>query len=110
MTLAAATLSLHLPPTSFLKLRTSIIKPWVVSRQDEDEVTILGFGWVEWTVRDVFGRTAVVRTQAYLIPEGRIRLFSSQSYFQENKAGSLFQRQHTAKLWFSIINPRAISR
>ena len=59
--------------------------------KDEDEVSIIGYGWVEWTVRDVFGRTAVVRTQAYLIPEGRIRLFSSQSYFQENQAGSLFQ-------------------
>ena len=57
----------------------------------DDEVMIIGVGWVEWTVRDVFGRTAVIRTKAYLVPQGRIRLFSSQAYFQENKKGSLLQ-------------------
>ena len=46
-------------------------------------VSIEGMGWVEWQVKDVFGKVGVIRTQAYFIPDAKIRLLSSQTYFQE---------------------------
>ena len=56
-----------------------------------DSVDIAGIGYVEWTVRDVFGRVAIIRTKAYYIPQAQVRLCSTQTYFQENQAGSLTQ-------------------
>jgi hypothetical protein len=52
-----------------------------------DSVKIEGLGWVEWQIRDVFGRVQLVRTQAYYVPVANIRLFSPQTYFMENNAG-----------------------
>ena len=51
-------------------------------------ISIAGIGFVEWTLRDVNGNVATVRTKAYHIPEAEVRLFSPQVYFQENNAGS----------------------
>ena len=52
-----------------------------------DAVSIEGIGWVEWPIRDVFGRIHTVRTQAYYVPKATIRLFSPQEYFKENQGG-----------------------
>lgn len=56
-----------------------------------DSTTIKGIGWVSWPIRDVFGRVAVIRTRCYHIPEARVRLCSTQTYFQEGKRGKLVQ-------------------
>ena len=56
-----------------------------------DSVTIAGIGWIEWPVRDVFGKVAIIRTRAFHIPSARVRLCSTQTYFQENHAGQLRQ-------------------
>jgi hypothetical protein len=51
-----------------------------------NEIKIKGKGWVEWDLVDKHGVVARIRTQAYYIPEAKdVRLFSPQSYFQENK-------------------------
>lgn len=63
-----------------------------------DSVAIKGVGWVEWNIRDVFGNVARVRTKAYYIPDARIRLLSTQLYFQENKAGNLTQDYQKVRL------------
>ena len=48
-----------------------------------------GVGQVIWTVRDVFGTTRTIKTQAYYIPEATVRLFSPQTYFREQQKGHL---------------------
>ena len=48
-----------------------------------------GVGKVEWTVRDVFGATRTIKTQAYYVPEATVRLFSPQTYFREQQKGYL---------------------
>jgi hypothetical protein len=53
-----------------------------------DSVHVEGMGWVEWSIRDVFGRIHVVRTQAYYVPKASIRLFSPQTYFQQDDSES----------------------
>jgi hypothetical protein len=48
-------------------------------------IEIKGKGWVEWDIIDQHNVIARVRTQAYYIPEASdVRLFSPQTYFQEN--------------------------
>jgi hypothetical protein len=46
-----------------------------------------GVGTVEWTIRDLFGVTRTIRTQACYVPKASIRLFSPQAYFQDQNAG-----------------------
>ena len=48
-----------------------------------------GVGQVKWTVRDVFGATPTIKTQAYYVPEATVRLFSLQTYFREQQKGHL---------------------
>ena len=48
-----------------------------------------GVGQVKWTVRDVFGTTRIIKTQAYYVPEATVRLFSPQTYFREQQKGHL---------------------
>ena len=57
----------------------------------KDSIDIGGVGQVEWTIRDVFNRVATIRTRCYHIPSANIRLCSTQTYFQENRKGSLLQ-------------------
>ena len=52
-----------------------------------NSIAVKGVGWVEWTIRDVFGNTCVVRTRAYYVPESHMRLFSPQKYCKENGRG-----------------------
>jgi hypothetical protein len=52
--------------------------------------SVLGVGTVRWTIRDVFGCTRTIETEAYYVPHATIRLFSPQRYFQENDAGSFW--------------------
>ena len=49
-----------------------------------DKVAIKGIGWVEWNIRDMHGVVGRIRTHAYYVPEATIRLFSPQTYFQED--------------------------
>lgn len=53
----------------------------------KDKVNIVGVGTVRWTIFDKHGVTRDIKTRAYYIPEGNIRLLSPQSYLQENKRG-----------------------
>ena len=47
-----------------------------------DTVKVEGIGWVEWSIQDTFGQVAKIRTRAYLVPEGHVRLLSPQHYFK----------------------------
>ncbi len=49
---------------------------------------VIGIGTVEFTIRDLFGVVRTIHTRAYYVPKATIRLFSPQSYFQEQDAGS----------------------
>ena len=49
-----------------------------------DTVKVEGIGWVEWSIQDSFGQVAKIRTRAYLVPAGNIRLFSPQAYFKQH--------------------------
>jgi hypothetical protein len=46
-----------------------------------------GIGTVEWPIVDIFGRCRTVSTQTYYVPTADIRLFSPQTFFQENGEG-----------------------
>ena len=48
-----------------------------------------GISKVEWTVRDVFGATRTIKTEAYCVPDATVCLFSPQTYFQEQQKGHL---------------------
>lgn len=50
----------------------------------KDEVKVIGIGKVSWNVYDLHGVVRTIKTKAYLVPEGNIRLLSPQTYFQEN--------------------------
>ena len=51
--------------------------------------TVVGVGMAAWTLKDVFGVVRTIRTRAYYVPEAQIRLFSPQTYFQEQAKGEL---------------------
>ena len=57
---------------------------------------IKGVGLVKWLIYDMYGKEFVITTQAYLVPSSDIRLFSPQSYFQEqprnDKSGAWVDR------------------
>jgi len=50
-----------------------------------DSVAIKGVGRVKWTIRDYHGTVGAIVTRAYLVPQASIRLFSPQTYFNENR-------------------------
>jgi hypothetical protein len=52
-----------------------------------DSVQVKGMGTVEWNVRDVHGKTGIIRTRAYYVPQASIRLFCPQEY--------IFEHDHT---------------
>ena len=54
-------------------------------------IAIKGQGLVEWHVADHKGQDVIIRATAYWVPEADIRLFSTQSYFQEHEGGRLIQ-------------------
>jgi len=60
-----------------------------------DKIKIEGRGWVEWSIRDVFGNICLIRTQAYYVPSAHIRLFSPQTYFKEQPSDSPDQAKAT---------------
>ena len=50
-----------------------------------NSIKIEGVGWIEWDIVDYNNQIARIRTQAYYVPEAEgVRLFSPQTYFQEN--------------------------
>lgn len=51
----------------------------------DHSIKVVGTGWVEWHIRDYFGRVGLIRTKAYYVPSSHVRLFSPQSYFKEHK-------------------------
>jgi hypothetical protein len=48
---------------------------------------IEGIGWIEWPIVDMLGNVALIRTSGYYVPSADIRLFSPQTYFQEQGNG-----------------------
>ena len=48
---------------------------------------IAGVGYVEWTIKDVFGHVCLIRTRAYHVPDSHIRLFSPQTYCKDYGKG-----------------------
>jgi len=52
-----------------------------------NSLRIQGVSTVSWPIRDVFGRTRTVTTQAFCVPDADIRLFSPQRLFQEKQSG-----------------------
>jgi hypothetical protein len=50
---------------------------------------VIGEGTVNCLVRDMFGNKRKIITTVYYVSEASIRMFSQQTYFKENKAGSL---------------------
>jgi hypothetical protein len=61
---------------------------------------VAGKGKVKWTVRDLFGRTKTIFTEAYYVPDVTIRLFSPQVYFRTNDRGELKVNKAGAFLHF----------
>ena len=57
----------------------------------KDSAQVKGLGWVDWTIRDVFNRAALVQTQAHCVPEAKMRLPSTQTHLQEQEQGTLLQ-------------------
>jgi hypothetical protein len=50
---------------------------------------VAGTGLVEWTIFDVNNRVRKIRAWAFYVPDATIRLFSPQSYFQDQGGGEL---------------------
>ncbi|KAL7564904.1 hypothetical protein ACA910_009393 [Epithemia clementina (nom. ined.)] len=48
---------------------------------------VAGMGTVKWSIRNYYGIVQTIRTSAFYVPDATIRLFSPQTYFQENGAG-----------------------
>ena len=46
-------------------------------------------GKVEWTVRDMFGATRTIKTEAFYVPDATVHLFCPQTYFREQQKGQL---------------------
>jgi hypothetical protein len=59
---------------------------------------IVGLGTIKWTIRDVFGCTRAITTEAYYVPKASIRLLSPQTYFQEKLDGELHMNAHRTRL------------
>jgi hypothetical protein len=53
------------------------------------EIRVAGHGRVRWKLRDAFGKEDIVETDALYIPNGDVRLFSPQCWFQEHRRGSM---------------------
>ena len=51
----------------------------------DDRTIAQGIGWVQWPVRDAFGRSLIIRTQAYYVPNATVRLICPFQYRKENK-------------------------
>ena len=49
----------------------------------KNSIPVKGIGTVEWPIRDVFNNIGIVRTRAYYVPDADIRLFSPQTYIDE---------------------------
>ena len=47
-------------------------------------IKTVGKGLVEWPIIDLRGPTRILRTTTHYVPDVHARLFSPQSYFQEN--------------------------
>ena len=54
-----------------------------VTNFENGHTLVEGAGWVEWHVRDAFGRTSIIRTRAYLISSATVRLFSPGQFKDE---------------------------
>ena len=52
---------------------------------NDNRTSASGIGWVEWTIRDSFGRSSIIRTQAYYVPGAAVRLLCPYQYRRENK-------------------------
>ena len=55
---------------------------------------VAGTGLVEWTIFDVHNRVQKIQAWAFYVPDATIRLFSPQSYFQEQGGGELRCTRH----------------
>ena len=55
----------------------------------DGKISVHGTGQVEWVIQDQNDVKRIVRTTALFIPSAGVRLFSPQSFFMENEAGSL---------------------
>ena len=51
----------------------------------DDRTVAQGIGWIEWPVRDAFGRSSILRTQAYYVPNATVRLICPFQYRKEHK-------------------------
>jgi hypothetical protein len=56
-------------------------------------IPIMGTGTAEWTILDMHGKEATIRTQCYYVPSATIRLFSPQVYHEEEPT-SLVRTNH----------------
>ena len=45
---------------------------------------VVGAGAVAWDIEDVTGQRGTIRTKSYYIPQANVRLFSPQTYIEEN--------------------------
>ena len=63
-----------------------------------NETKVEGIGHVRWNVKDVFSKVMTIETDAYLISNAEVRLFSPQVSLQEKKAGEYIMRWDTMTL------------
>lgn len=85
--------------TSVTPVREDFIEPLQLPATSvlhglKGEVQVIGYGKVRWTVHDLYGRTRTLQTHAYYVPGAKIRLFSPQVYFQEQKKGHCIIEQN----------------
>ena len=65
------------------------------------QTKVAGMGMVEWSIFDVNNRVQTLRTWAFYVPDATIRLFSPQTFFQEQGGGELVCTQDTTTLSLS---------
>jgi len=61
-------------------------------------VAVSGEGFIEWCVFDIHNIIQTIWTRAFFVPSAEIRLFSTQSYFQEGNSGSFEMEAIVTKL------------
>ena len=58
----------------------------------KDSCKVTGMGLAKWPIRDVFGRNADLLVKCYVIPDARVWLCSTQSYFQQHWKRPFWQK------------------
>ena len=73
------------------------------------KASIGGQGTVSWIVRDDIGNRVELSTKAYYIPNAKVRLFSPQAYFRENKPSPACFNMHETGSTFTFASSETVT-